>query len=109
VYCPAPQRGVVEVNLAACDGGQIVAAVVGDLGVQPAGEPHIVVDVDVDEAVQLPGLAEMDARRCLSSGSRSLMTACNVPPVAVTRFSPPVWVRRIVGMETETDMGSHSF
>ena len=32
------------------------------------------------------------------------MTACSVSPEALTRFSPPVWVRRMVGMETVTDM-----
>ena len=59
------QRGVAErleqrvvtghTRSATCDGGQDRHRVtVGDRGVQPAGEPDVlVVDVDVDEAVQL--------------------------------------------------------
>src|ERR1044072_2669017 len=37
----------------------------------------------------------------------SSMGSRTVAPVASTDFSPPVWVRRIVGMETVTAMGSY--
>src|SRR3569833_2236346 len=37
--------------------------------------------------------------------STSSMTSRTVAPFASTDFSPPVWVRRIVGMETVTAMG----
>src|SRR3569833_3423355 len=39
--------------------------------------------------------------------STSSMTSRTVAPFASTDFSPPVWVRRIVGMETVTAMGSY--
>src|ERR1700750_3376260 len=41
--------------------------------------------------------------------SRSLIPAWRVSPLAETRFSPPVWVRRMVGIDTEIDMVRHSF
>src|ERR1700710_2312123 len=37
--------------------------------------------------------------------SRSAMTSWSVDPSALTCFSPPVWVRRIVGIETVADTG----
>ena len=40
--------------------------------------------------------------RCRAS--RSSITSATVAPLASTDFSPPVWVRRMVGTETVTAM-----
>ena len=40
----------------------------------------------------------------LCRDSRSSITSATVLPFASTDFSPPVWVRRMVGMETVTAM-----
>src|SRR3954453_9707741 len=40
----------------------------------------------------------------LCRDSRSSITSATVAPLASTVFSPPVWVRRMVGMDTVTAM-----
>src|SRR3954452_20795099 len=52
---------------------------------------------------RLPSLTSRAASP-LWRDSRSSITSATVLPFASTAFSPPVWVRRMVGMDTVTAM-----